>query len=187
MRRHAGPFGPCASSQKLSCRGPVALLVCAPLEVDHLSRDHSGCCGNLRSAFDPHRGFPVHEFSTDHHRRGQRRDAHRPDGSDDHPADRRGGEQRSGPGRCPLDNQPRIGGSGFVLQLERGYGADAAAGECRPGAHPEHAAFYRTDRNAPARFRKLPDSRLQPHLGQGPANATLGTGDLRSEAAAEPA
>ena len=30
----------------------------------------------------------------------------------------------------------------------------------------------------PARFRELPDSRLQPHVGQSPANAAVGTGDV---------
>ena len=43
------------------------------------------------------------------------------------------------------------------------------------------------DRNAPARFREFSDSGLQPHLGQSSANAALGTGHLRTQAAPEPA
>jgi hypothetical protein len=31
------------------------------------------------------------------------------------------------PGRRALDHEPRVGGSGFILQLERGHGGDAAS------------------------------------------------------------
>ena len=47
------------------------------------------------------------------------------------------------------------------------------------------AAVHGAHHHQAAHLRQLPDSRLQPHLRYGPADAAVGDRDLRSEAAAE--
>ena len=72
-------------------RAPRALLVRAPLDLDHLSHLHARGRRRLRGADAAGRRVSDHQLSADHHRRRQRRDADRADGGVDHAAARSGG------------------------------------------------------------------------------------------------
>ena len=164
-----------------------ALLVRPALEIDHLPHLHADGGRHLRGVHAAGRSVSDDQLSAHHHRRRQRRHADRADGGVDHAADRRGGPHRARPRGRALGHQPRLGGDQSVLQLdvdmlETLQLVDAAVSRVQSTLPPTaQIQTHRLD------FSSFPDHRLQPDVGHGAADRSLGTGDLRHQAAAEPA
>ena len=161
-------------------RGPIALLVRPPLEIDHLSGAHPGGCRHLRSASRipiavfPATNFPRIIIGVD---------------NGVMPIDQmevtitRPIEEavNSVPGLEDVRSTTSRGSA--EVDLSFNWSVDMAQ-----TLQQVNAAIARIQSTLPSTaqietpppgFREFPDPRLQPHLGQGSANAALGTGDLR--------
>ncbi len=104
----------------------------------------------------------------------------------DHAAARGGGPHRARPRGRAVGDQPRLGRNQPVLQLERRHARDAAAGRCRGLARAEQLPPTAQIQTHRLDFSSFPDHRLQPDVGHGAAEGSVGAGHLRDQAAAEP-
>ena len=105
---------------------------------------------------------------------------------DDHAAARGSGAHRARARRRAVGHEPRLGRNRSLLRLDREHARNAAARRCRGVAGAEHAASDSRDPDASPRFLELSDHRLQPDVGHGSADRSLGARYLRDQAAAQP-
>ncbi len=86
-----------------------------------------------------------------------------------------------------LDHQPRLGRNRSVFRLERGHVPDAAIRERGDFAGAARTAAHGHRGRKPPDLRQFSHHRLQPYVGHRSADPALGDGDLRHQAATQPA
>src|ERR1700722_1378947 len=174
-----------AETKSESARGFV--LVFALLQAGDLPDPDGGAAGRLSCVHHSRFSFSGNKFPPYFDWSRQRRNAHRPDDGHNHAAFGGGREQRPRTSNRALHYQPRLSRDRSFLRLERGYVPDAAICERSDLACSTGASLHRNGSREPADLCQLPDHGLQPDCGHSTADATLGDGDLRDQAAVDPA